>query len=100
MIVISAQGNGAGGVGDHIFGGNQRVESAEVDAMIVVANAEQLNAACNGRFHDGLGAVLAAKRIISVGMKVLNHRVGSFLTSVESDVNTEIVILFPAQIEF
>ena len=61
MIVISAERNGAGGVGDHVFGGNQSVKSAKIDAVIVVTNAEQLNAACNGRFHDGFGAVLAAE---------------------------------------
>ena len=56
-----------------ILGQKEHVDARVADTVVVVGDAEQLNAARDRRLHHVLGPVLAAERIVGMRMKILDH---------------------------
>lgn len=73
VVIISMKSDGLVLIFYDIVRCAEGILSAESNAVVMIANAEKLNAALGGGFCDSFRAVLAAKRIIRMRMKILYH---------------------------
>lgn len=72
VVVVAAEG-ALVVVQPHVGGSAEDAVTGVADTVVVVGDAEGVQASRDGGLHDGFRGILAAEGIVGVGMKILKH---------------------------